>query len=1078
MKKLLLFFFISYILHLTSFSQSYDPLHKPNTYRNADNPYYWKNRKPYEGYWQQDTYYQIQASIDEKTDIIDGKEQLTYWNNSPDELNFVFFHLYQNAFQPDSYYDKLQKNNAGYPTYGHYESQKLGTVIEKMSGNNKVLKMELDNTILKVYLDAPLKSGESIVFDINFKTYVDSGSVRRRMKKFDVSGFKHFDGVHWYPRICVYDRIFGWTTDQHLGTEFYGDFGAYDVELTFANNYVVEATGNLLNKEEMLPDSLRKKLDIKNFVNKPFGSAPSTIIPVDGTRKTWKYHAENVHDFAWTADPTYRIGEAEWNGIKCIAMAQEQHAAGWQNAAEFTAKVIKTYSEDIGMYAYPKMIVADARDGMEYPMLTLDGGWDPNYRYLFAHEVGHNWFYGMIGNNETYRAALDEGFTQFLTIWCMNKLDGEYEIKAQTQKNFFEKYVENHSNEHINRDKWAYLAYLSEAIAGNDPPLNTHSDYFGNVGNNNSYRQVYMKTATMLYNLQYVLGDELFLKAMQHYFDKWKICHPYLEDFRAAIIEYTHADLNWFFDEWLNTTKSIDYEISFVRKGKNKDEHIISFTRKGKMQMPIEFTVFADDGKQYNYYIPNTWFEKKFPQGGTTVLPKWTGWDKLNPTYNATVTIPSGIDNVVIDTTHRLADINMMNNSYKLPAVLSFDAQIANRPDWTKYEMKARPDVWYNSFDGFKFGFHLNGNYMNYRDIFDLTVWANTGLAQKKYDTLVRINRYDNIAYRFSYRTPLNKISKNTFINISAKSLDGLQAYSLGIDKYDLAKKNRFYFTVKSMYRMDSTALMYLLYPKEWTPSKFNNTISVGVERNVPYRYGLNTIMLNLKSSTIGSDYDYSLLTYSFVNKSAWGKIDFRSRMYVQFETGTNLANESALYLAGANPEELMENKFTRSRGFIDNTWLGYDVTTNHFQQGGGLNLRGYAGYLVAEEKNGEVRTVYKGSSGASVSAEVGFDRLLNIKLPTLSQYFRIETYLFGDAGTINYNISAEKLAFANIRADAGVGATFTIKKWGPLQTTAPLTIRFDMPFFLNSIPATDISATAEPQYIKMRWVMGINRSF
>ena len=142
------------------------------------------------------------------------------------------------------------------------------------------------------------------------------------------------------------------------------------------------------------------------------------ITPYDSTvRKVWRYHAENVHDFAFTADPTYRIGEAEWNGIKCIAMAEEPHASKWQNAAEYCAKTIEAHSTWFGMYAYPKMVVADARDGMEYPMLTLDGGSDPGYRGLFVHEIGHNWFYGMVGTNETYRAMLDEGFTQFLTGW-------------------------------------------------------------------------------------------------------------------------------------------------------------------------------------------------------------------------------------------------------------------------------------------------------------------------------------------------------------------------------------------------------------------------------------------------------------------------------------------------------------------------------------------------------------------------------------------------------------------------------------------------------------------------------------
>ena len=352
------------------------------SYRSSANPQYWKNRMPFAGYWQQDVQYKLKARIDEKTNIISAEETLTYYNNSPDTLSFVYFNLYQNAFQPGSYFDKMTRENGVTPRYGKYEKQKKNTEVLHLTSGGVELKKEEDNTVVKVYLTKPLMPNDSVKFNIEFNSYFDSGSQRRRMKMFNVFGNKHFDGVHWYPRIAVYDRKFGWETDQHMEKEFYGDYGTYDVELDFANNYVVEATGELQNQTEVMPDELRQKLDISNFKKKPMNSPPSIITPYDSTvRKTWKYHAINVHDFAFTADPTYRIGETICKpdgytgaGIKIVAICQEPVAARWQNAAEYTSKVIKTYSEDIGMYVYPKMVVADARDGMEYPMLTLDGG--------------------------------------------------------------------------------------------------------------------------------------------------------------------------------------------------------------------------------------------------------------------------------------------------------------------------------------------------------------------------------------------------------------------------------------------------------------------------------------------------------------------------------------------------------------------------------------------------------------------------------------------------------------------------------------------------------------------------------
>ncbi|UPT66397.1 MAG: hypothetical protein M0D57_18320 [Sphingobacteriales bacterium JAD_PAG50586_3] len=543
---------------------------------------------------------------------------------------------------------------------GKYEEQGLGTVIEDfLVDGQKPVQIIIDQTVMKVVLAKPLKSGQSLKFDIKFKTYFDSGSQRRRMKKFPAYGSTHYDGVHWYPRICAYDRKMGWDVQQHLGKEFYGDYGSFDVELTFSDNYVVEATGLLQNKNEVLPADLRKKLDISNFLRKPWESAPSVITPYDKSkRKTWKYYGVNVHDFAFTADPTYRIGETFWNGIQIVSLVQEPHAAGWWDAADFTAKVIKTYSEDFGMYAYPKMVVADARDGMEYPMLTLDGGFTPDYHGLLAHEVGHNWFFGMVGSNETYRASLDEGFTQFLTAWSLVKLDGDTLKKTRPQK----KYVNKYTRDDLAIDSRVYYPYIADAARMDETTLNTHSDDFnGALAHGGGYRNVYFKTATMLYNLQYVLGDTLFQGAMKHYFNKWKIAHPYMEDFRDAITEYTQTDLTWFFDQWIETAKVIDYKVECVKKVKGEDNAFeITLKRDGKMQMPIDLRVVGKDGKQYDYYIPNTWFEKTTT---ATKLPKWYGWDKINPTYTFKVNIPGGIQSVQIDPTYRLADNYVLDNA-------------------------------------------------------------------------------------------------------------------------------------------------------------------------------------------------------------------------------------------------------------------------------------------------------------------------------------------------------------------------------------------------------------------------------
>lgn len=1063
-------------------SSAYNPILTPNTYQSSANPYYWKNRRPFADYWQQDVYYNIKAIINEQEDIIDATEELTYWNNSPDTLYYVFFHLYQNAFQPQSYYDNLHANNKIKPVYGKYEKKGLGTEVLDIRNNDQKVRVEMDNTIMKVFLPQPLYPNTSTTFHIKFKTYFDKGGdIRRRMKVFNSGRFFHYDGVHWYPRISVYDRKFGWTTDQHLGREFYGDYGCFDVELTFANNYIVEATGFLQNREEVLPDTLREKLEIKKFKDKPWGEKASIIIKYDSLeKKTWKYHAENVHDFAFTADPNYRIGEykclpftqaEELDSITVISVCQEPHASGWQNAAEFAGKVIQVYSRDFGMYAYPKMVVADAQDGMEYPMLTLDGGKDPSYRGLLAHEVGHNWFYGMVGNNETYRACLDEGFTQFLTAWSMMAIDGEYFEKEPSKSNYLNKFKK--AERAI--DSRAYLGYLNDAIRENDATLNTHSDdYGGAIRHGGGYRHVYYKTATMLFNLQYVLGDSLFSRAMQHYFDQWKICHPYIEDFRNSIIQYTKVDLNWFFDQWFETTKNIDYKVAGVKKGKKENEYIIQFKRKGQMQMPLDFTVYTTDNQQYSYHIPNTWFEKKTD---ATILPRWIGWgNKLNPTYEANISIPGKIKDIVIDTTKRLADVYMPDNSKKCPTTLSFDAGLRNQVNRRVYEMQWRPDIWYNSYDGLKAGLHLKGDYMNYKHIFHLTAWYNSSLAQggyDQYDFAQDVSKYNPFSFVFGYRTGIEKISKNTFFDFSAKYLDGLYGLKVGIDK-DLNDHNSIAVNYKMMYRADSSDLNYLLYSDLWQPAKFNNTFNAIFSHSYQYHKGAGRINIELRSSSILSDYDFSNLTLSAINHTNVGKLKIRTRFVARFGTGNNVPLESSLYMSGGSPEEMMDNKYTRSKGFFPTDWTGYGTITNHFQYGGGLNLRGYAGYAAVDSnvKDGNIYEVYKSNSGIGLNAEIDLDKLVRFKPKALAKTFGLDVYLFGDAGVMIYEKANGKNTFAYPRIDAGLGTALTIKRFWVLETPRPLTIRFDMPFFLNRTPF------AEPDYLRFRWVLGINRVF
>lgn len=1058
-------------------AQRFDALRPPNTYRNADNPNYWKNAPPFEGYWQQDVHYRIKARLNEKTDIASGNVELVYWNNSPDTLRWVFFHLYQNAYNAGSY---ASMTGGAQPADALADTSKeRGTIVQDLRADGKTLRTELDNTVLKAWLDTPLPPGGRVRFTCTFTTHWAS-DVWRRMKLVNAWGFKHYDGVHWYPRIAVYDRKFGWDTQQHMGNEFYGDFGAYDVDLDMPNDMVVEATGWLQNPNEVLPPDLRRRLDIANFKDKPWDERPSVVTPYDSTvRKVWRFHAENVHDFAFTADPTYRIGEAEWNGIKCVAVAQEPHASGWQNAADYCAKAIRVHSEQFGMYLYPKMVVADAEDGMEYPMLTLDGGNEPNYRGLFMHEIGHNWFFGMVGNNETYRAMLDEGFTQFLTSWGLEHLDGDTLVEEAPKS----AYARRYTKPELARESEVYYGYMRDAVRDQLPPLNTHSDEFAHVeGLGGGYGHVYYKTATMLYNLQYVLGDSLFLEAMRHYFDQWKIRHPYVEDFRNSMIQFTGADLNWFFDQWIETDKRIDYAVAGVKhRGRDAGQEII-LKRKGSMQMPVDLQVTAQDGRTYDYHIPNNWFTKKTD---ATVLPRWIGWDYLQRTYTAKVDIPTGIADVRIDTTFRLADAYQVNNSLRKTAELTFDHHIYNRPDRRTYEGFVRPDLWWNGYDGVKAGVHFHSDYMRQKHKIWFTGWVNTGLGQHlppdnastQYDLVEgnRDTRYDPFSFNFRYENATEKLLKGSSVNVNARILDGLEQYGGGFNWQLKNGRTQLYTGVKLFLRRDTSDLTYLLYPDQWELNALNSAWDIGIKHRYGYDKGDGSITFNVRNSSVGAAMGYAQATLNAVNNNNLGALLLRTRVFGQYGTG-NTPRESQLYLAGASPEDLMDSKYVRSIGFVPYDWLGYGGGVNHFQQGGGLNLRGYAGYLAPEQDANEQQVLtYAGNTGTSISAELDLDGLVRWRPGAFARYVHLDVYAFGDVGTMGYRTTdadGQQLHMAAPRADAGIGAALTIKKWGPLVDIKPLTIRFDMPLVLSALPA------GEGEYAAFRYVVGIGRSF
>ena len=296
----------------------------------------------------------------------------------------------------------------------------------------------------------------------------------------------------------------------------------------------------------------------------------------------------------------------------------------------------------------------------------------------------------------------------------------------------------------------------------------------------------------------------------------------------------------------------------------------------------------------------------------------------------------------------------MLNNREKPDPVFRFDSHIYPPTDWKHYRLYMRPDVWWNAYDGFKIGFNLNGNYMNVKNNFSFTAWVNTHLATggSPYNLdATEEKKAGWFSYRFDYSDAIDKIIKHGTVYVHSQWLDGLQMYKLGLTK--LFPTNILAdVDLKGFSRVKQEWTNYLLYPAEWGTTNSVTEFNASVNLSATYTYSRDKfsgyLTGHLRSGMAGASYNYNYFELTSVYKlSAW-RLDIRTREYGRIGAGNNVPSESALFLAGGNPEEMMDNKYYRAAGFAPPGWVGeYGADINHVQFGGGLNIRGYAGYLL-----------------------------------------------------------------------------------------------------------------------------------
>lgn len=590
-------------------------------------------------YWQQQADYKMELSMDVATYRYSGTQELVYQNNSPDTLYTVYYHLYNNAFQPGSEMDiRLQHIRDPDPRMVVDGKSRIAMLGPDEIGYLRALSLKQDGmatnprmhgTLLTVPLNTPIAPGAQSVFEMVFE-----GQVPVQIRR---SGRNNKEGValsmsQWYPKMAEYD-IDGWHTDPYIGREFHGVWGNFDVKLTIDKDYVVGGTGYLQNPQQ---------------IGHGYQAPGTQVKRTKGKTLTWHFIAPKVHDFMWAADPDYLHHTLKVAGGPMLHFLYKNNPEileNWKNLKPKAAATMEFFNKNIGPYPYEQYSIIQGGDGgMEYPMSTLITG-ERKFGSLVGvtvHEIGHSWFQHLLANNELKYGWMDEGFTDFVSDLCMNQ------VMNQEKENPFE---------------GAYKSYFSLVRSGLEQPQSTHADRYEF---NFAYgAATYSKGAVFLAQLGYIIGQDKVMESLRKYYADYKFTHVTPNDFKRVAEKVSGIELDWYLTDWTQTTNTIDYSIKELMDEGGKTRVVLE--RIGLMPMPMDILVVYADGSRETLYAPLRMMrgekDNPYPAIKRTVLPDWP-W--AFPTYEFTLEKPiADITAIVLDPSQLMADINLENNSWQ-----------------------------------------------------------------------------------------------------------------------------------------------------------------------------------------------------------------------------------------------------------------------------------------------------------------------------------------------------------------------------------------------------------------------------
>lgn len=547
-------------------------------------------------YFQQSVNYTIKATLDDERHQLKGDWKLEYTNHSPDTLSFIYLHVWANAYQDRQTAFAKQLLDLGRLDFHFAKAEALGGMIPRefqwmVDGIlASALSTPEHKDILKINLPSPLLPGATTTLTTPFLLQIPG----------DFSRLAHIEQSYymcqWYPKPAVYDRE-GWHPMPYLSNgEFYSEFGDYDVSLTLPANYVVGATGVLQTpSEQIFLDSLAEAHATTDWEAVTY--EPDPFPPSQGM-KTIRYTAEQVHDFAWFADKRFFVQQqqiplASDKNVKNYVLFTRKGASLWADSAlVYGKRALQFYSQAVGEYPYPTLTLVQTNyrgTDMEYPMITVvNSGIVPwLLEATIVHEVGHNWFYGILGSNERKYPWIDEGMNTFFEGQYMDVYAPLFTI-------------------------WDNDSYEYVAAERSDQPIQTPSD---SLTDDNYYICAYAKPALSFSYIEQYLGKETLDRIIKNYYKEWRFKHPQPDDLRRAFEQETDKNLDWFFDHLITTNDRLDYALTGHSCCQAHKKASIQLRNKGDFAAPVLVSALDEQDS----VLAEQWIEA-LPKGQDTIL--------------------------------------------------------------------------------------------------------------------------------------------------------------------------------------------------------------------------------------------------------------------------------------------------------------------------------------------------------------------------------------------------------------------------------------------------------------------------